>query len=687
MPSEIISIPFEPLLANPAGAPTSTPHHQAAGSITTFAKAVQATGSLTAIAKGVHATATFTAVAKGVHATGSITAVAKASLNDNETFTVGDGTNTVTFEFDVTGTNTPQPGNVEIDISAATDADSVAALIETAINNVGAGLTITANATAAVVALRNDAVGSAGNVAQSETVDDAGFVVTSMTLGGDGVDNNETFTVNDGTNPATVFEFKVDSSFVATGGGVEVVDVSADTTADQVAARARTAINSVVAGLTVTALAPSGAVMVLRNDAIGTAGNASNAETVANAGFSLTNMTGGAAGVDNSETFTVRTTVFEFKVDSSFSAAGGGVLVVDLTGGTTAAQTATAMRTAINTAAIGVTAAGSTTNVALTAVNPGTGGNAYQIAEAVADAGFVISGATFAGGVAGVLDAETVTIDDNVNAATVFEFDTDSSVTGGNVAVDISAAVTANDIRDALITAINGVGAGLAITASSGGAATVSLVNDDPHITGAALAETVAVGGFSVTGMTNATGAATVKYKTTYTSSVDGEETAASAEDTEAAGPTTLSATTLITLSGTASAAVASVKIYRTAGGATQGLIGTATPDPDDSYNWTFDDIGQVGDGLTPSSSNLSGTAEPVGVLDLRDKYVQCGGTFTGTIQLQGTVDGTNWVSEGAAITAASTAAVAVSPTYQKMRAVCTAYTSGTPTFTLTGHR
>lgn len=76
-------------------------------------------------------------------------------------------------------------------------------------------------------------------------------------------------------------------------------------------------------------------------------------------------------------------------------------------------------------------------------------------------------------------DGQTFTLTDATGQVVIFEFDTvPDGVSGGNVAVDISAAITADNVRDAIISAVNGVGAGLLITASNGGAATVTLTQD-----------------------------------------------------------------------------------------------------------------------------------------------------------------------------------------------------------------
>lgn len=106
------------------------------------------------------------------------------------------------------------------------------------------------------------------------------------------------------------------------------------------------------------------------------------------------------------------------------------------------------------------------------------------------------------------LDTETFVLNDGVNPAVTFEFDTDGSVvqTATLRQVDISLATTDNDVRDAIIAAVNGAPT-LAITASSGGAGIVSLVND---VTGSfgnrAITDTVTGASFVVTGMSGGAG-------------------------------------------------------------------------------------------------------------------------------------------------------------------------------------
>lgn len=101
-------------------------------------------------------------------------------------------------------------------------------------------------------------------------------------------------------------------------------------------------------------------------------------------------------------------------------------------------------------------------------------------------------------------DGDTVVMNDGVNAAVTFEFDTNASVTETATlrAVDISAAADDDDVRDALITAITNAPA-LDISAYSGGAGVVTLVNNLGGVAGnVAITEDVTDADFTVTGMT-----------------------------------------------------------------------------------------------------------------------------------------------------------------------------------------
>lgn len=82
-------------------------------------------------------------------------------------------------------------------------------------------------------------------------------------------------------------------------------------------------------------------------------------------------------------------------------------------------------------------------------------------------------------------DGQTFALIDATGQTITFEFDTvPDGVGGGNTVVDISADTTADDVRDRIISAVNGVGAGLLITASIGGAGLVTLTQDVGGSTG-----------------------------------------------------------------------------------------------------------------------------------------------------------------------------------------------------------
>lgn len=105
-----------------------------------------------------------------------------------------------------------------------------------------------------------------------------------------------------------------------------------------------------------------------------------------------------------------------------------------------------------------------------------------------------------------VLDTETFTLDDGVNPAVIFEFDDNATFT--NVQVDISAAADEDDVRDAIIAAVNNQRnlGNLTIFAESGGAGIVNLTNDVPGVAGnVTITETVASANFVVSGMSGGT--------------------------------------------------------------------------------------------------------------------------------------------------------------------------------------
>jgi hypothetical protein len=111
--------------------------------------------------------------------------------------------------------------------------------------------------------------------------------------------------------------------------------------------------------------------------------------------------------------------------------------------------------------------------------------------------------------VASLVDAEYFTLTDGRGTVKVFEFDkTGNGVTAGRVSVDVSALTTADQVRDAIVTAVNAQATGASpfgITAAANGSATVALTATVFGTAGNVTAtENVANGTFAISGMSGA---------------------------------------------------------------------------------------------------------------------------------------------------------------------------------------
>lgn len=107
---------------------------------------------------------------------------------------------------------------------------------------------------------------------------------------------------------------------------------------------------------------------------------------------------------------------------------------------------------------------------------------------------------------ASLVDGETFTLNDGTNTASVFEFDSNGSVTGGRVTVTFTGGDSASTVRDSIVSAINGA-SNLNITATAGPGDYVRLDHDSNTTSGnQTITETVANSGFVVSGMTGAQG-------------------------------------------------------------------------------------------------------------------------------------------------------------------------------------
>jgi hypothetical protein len=159
--------------------------------------------------------------------------------------------------------------------------------------------------------------------------------------------------------------------------------------------------------------------------------------------------------------------------------------------------------------------------------------------------------------------------------------------------------------------------------------------------------------------------------------------TAASAAGSTATGNATLDGTNFNRLTWSDVLGETAYDIYRTASAgvpATTGKIGTVA-----AGSTQFDDKGLAADGSTPPTVNTTGDGDPIDVLQFEGKTVQISGTFSATIQMEGTITPGAWISEGSAATGA--AVVEISKTYQQLRTKMTAYTSGTPVVALGARR
>lgn len=145
-------------------------------------------------------------------ATGSIRAVPAANILDTETFTLDDGTNpALVFEFDKGGGIT---GDVQVDIAAAVTAEDVRDVIVSAVNGVGGTLDITAapGAYDNTLTLTNDNVGASGNETITETVADAGFIVSGMSGGVTAGSTKTVFYLTDSLAPTNYLALDIDAS-------------------------------------------------------------------------------------------------------------------------------------------------------------------------------------------------------------------------------------------------------------------------------------------------------------------------------------------------------------------------------------------------------------------------------------------------------------------------------------------
>lgn len=371
----------------------------------------------------------------GAYASGSLTAIASGSpsgIQDGDTFSLNDGVNpVVTFEFN--GTGGVSPGNVAIaytpGVAASGSLTAISAAPGTGIQD-GDTFVLNDGIHPAVI-FEFDSNGSttvgttpvtfiAGTAASGTLTATAADPVTGIAVG-------DTFVVSDGVTPKT-FEFETGGG--VTPGNVSVLLPSATATANQV----KTAILAALVGstLNITSTSGVGLTIDLVNNTLGTAGNVAITETFVN-GVSLF-PSGMSGGIDYDTAAAIRTAII---------AAINGAVSLDITA-----------------------APGSGSLINLVCDATGTQGN-QTITETLANGTLTPVG--MAGGV------------DEATAAT---------------------------IKAAIISAING--ATLGITALAGPGDLIYLSNDTAGIIGnIAITESMAMGTLTPVGMAGGTNATT----------------------------------------------------------------------------------------------------------------------------------------------------------------------------------
>lgn len=176
-------------------------------------------------------------------------------------------------------------------------------------------------------------------------------------------------------------------------------------------------------------------------------------------------------------------------------------------------------------------------------------------------------------------------------------------------------------------------------------------------------------------------GATAYSYKVVAKGS-GGQVAAASAAGSTASGAAALNGTDFNRVTWSAVPGVSGYDVYRTVGGATQGLIGSVG-----SGTTQYDDDGDAGDSASAPATGTSGVGD---TLDVRTrklrgkKVIAVTGTFVATVTIEGRIDGRTWARLG------STTVRRVLPVpnrIQELRVKETAYTSGTPVVTLVAAR
>jgi hypothetical protein len=303
----------------------------------------KATGKITCPALSSLVSGTYLTIPDGTHlvkfeprakARTSVTMKTKASMADNETLIIDDGTNPAqTLESRTTDSPTSATGSITCPALSAIPASGDYITIDDGVNEpmkfeprakAQTSVTMKALADLADNQTLSCADGAHTVVFECQKTTNA-YATGSITFPAvSAFLDNETITLTDGVNTATILEFDASGEYTPTDGCIPVHIAGLDTGA-AMAAAFKTAVNGVEGGLAITAGAITDATLALQNDAYGTY-NTSISDTVASELLTHAGMSGGAIFVPH----------------------GSGYIVVDCKTVSTDEQAAQAFADAIN---------------------------------------------------------------------------------------------------------------------------------------------------------------------------------------------------------------------------------------------------------------------------------------------------------------------------------------------------
>ena len=439
-----------------------------------------------------------------VSAVGTIQAIAFALLVDaTDTFTLSDGVHPVViFEFD-TIPDGVTPGRIAVDVSGLTTAIEVADAMVEAINT-APNLNLTASnggGTLSLITIVNFGAGTAGNGALwSETVANAGFVIVQPSGGAAGAFPLDPIGIDNGVS-LPPYTFNTVGSYV---GGLDIAPNRVTITWNEG--------GILKTGFFTGAGAPGGDLADTS-----TLNRSSSVPVLAAGQIKLYNDSGAVIDVDSIRiSYTkiplVQTEDAEIRAQNILAFLSGDYgIKLDRN------DPEFLQRSYVNNSfkiwdikgtELGYDVLGQYAGY-FVAAKP-----LYSISAAVAaglPSSFVFEfpdgdpsvGSVVAIAPGDIVDGETFTLDDGINAPTTFEFDVPpNGVSVGFIAVDISAAVTILDVANAIVAAINGA-VGLDLTASNGAGTltTVTVTNAENGAFGnvTTWTDTVADVGFVIT--------------------------------------------------------------------------------------------------------------------------------------------------------------------------------------------